>query len=115
MNRKLKEDESCGIGYDGDVRDKKEAISKMWDLLPGWSIDFTGYDVDGMSWDFTRQDKRDRAEEIISNKRAMLIIGSPLCSARNQNNKMGKLCEEHLRFYMKLYRIQMGNGLYFIH
>ena len=68
-----------------------------------------------MPWDFSKQDKRDRAEEIISNKEAMLIIGLPLCSAMNHTSMNKKKTEEHLRFCMKLYKIQFENGMYFVH
>ena len=58
----------------------------------------------------------------------MLLIGSPMCSAfsklqsLNRNRMSEEKYEEmiaegtaHLRFYMKLYRMQIDNGLYFVH
>ena len=43
------------------------AIAEMWKLLPGWSLDLTTVDPeDGQTWDFTKQDKRDKDERSTS-------------------------------------------------
>ena len=81
-----------------------------------------------MPLDFSRQDKRDKAEQMVSDKKGLLLIGSPMCSAFSQLQVLnrGRMGEqkywdmvqkgtEHLEFCAKLYRMQMDNGLYFIH
>ena len=45
------------------------AIAEMWKLLPGWSLDLTSVDPeDGRPWDFSKQDKRDKAERMVKDK-----------------------------------------------
>ena len=67
------------------------AVAAMWGLPPGWSIDFTIDDPDdGMPWDFDVQEKRDKAERMVKDKKGLLIIGSPLCSANNQLRMLSK-------------------------
>jgi hypothetical protein len=105
------------------------AIIEMWKLLPGWSVDFTALDPDdGQPWDFNIQEKRDKAERLARDKCGLLVIGSPMCSAYDQMQKLNKAIwnkirfeellqsgMQHLRFHMKLYRLQMDNGFYFMH
>ena len=101
----------------------------MWGLLPGWSLDLTINDPDdGMPWDFNIQEKRDKAEKMVKDKRGLLLIGSPMCSAFNQiqslgrgrigETRFGELMEQglnHLRFCAKLYKMQLDQGTYFLH
>ena len=47
-------------------RPRIDAMARMWDLLPGWSLDLSTTDPDdGRPWDFTKQDKRDKAERLV--------------------------------------------------
>ena len=101
----------------------------MWGLLLGWSLDLTTVDPkDGKPWDFSIQSKRDRVEQMIRDKQALLLIGSPMCSAFSQlqllnRHKMGeeeynnkaREATEHLRFCTKLHEMQLDNGMYFLH
>ena len=100
------------------------AIAELWGLLPGWSLDLTTVDPDdGMPWDFSRQDKRDKAEQMVRDKTGLLLIVSPICSAFSQLQALnrGRIGEqryqdmikkgtEHLEFFAKLYRMQMDSG-----
>jgi hypothetical protein len=54
-----------------------DAIARMWDLLPGWSLDLTvdGPD-DGKPWDFSKPEKRDTIEQLLMDKPVLLLIGS---------------------------------------
>ena len=57
----------------------------MWALLPGWPPDLTINDPDdGVPWDFNIQEKRDKAEQMVQDKKGLSLIGSPMCSAINQ-------------------------------
>ena len=50
--------------------------------IPGMSFDITINDPDdGQPWDFNNPEKADKARRIIENKRAVLLIGSPMCTA----------------------------------
>ena len=100
-------------------------MARLWGLMPGMSLDLTTVDQDdGRPWDFTDQEKRDKAEKLVSEGRFMLLIGSPMCSAFSQLQTLnyGRLPEQqvkelkrqgkmHLDFCAKLYRIQMEQGL----
>ncbi len=45
-------------------------------LLPGWSLDLTTVDPDdGRPWDFSIQEKRDKAEQMIKDRKGILVIG----------------------------------------
>jgi hypothetical protein len=106
-----------------------DALARMWGIMPGMSLDLISVDPeDGMPWDFNITEKRDKAEALVAKGSAMLIIGSPMCSAFSQlqslycrrrgPEKVENMIRDgvkHLRFCAKLYRIQMEQGLYFIH
>jgi len=108
-------------------RKHAEAIGRIWDALPGWPLDLTVPDPeDGEHWDFSRQCKRDKAEKMIRDKRALLLIGSSTASCKNLLRKneakdtweFAQNVEEnrtHLRFCAKLYKMQMEQGMYFLH
>ncbi len=98
-------------------------------VMPGLSLDMTSNDpTDGKPWDFNTKEKRDKALDMVLGKRALLVIGSPMCRAfsklqnwnfkRMKPEKRDKMIAEgraHLRFCMMLYRIQVENGMYFLH
>ncbi len=102
-----------------------DALARMWGIMLGMSLDLTSVDPeDGMPWDFNVAEKRDKAEAVVAKGSAMLIIGSPMCSAFSQlqslswrrlgPEKVDKMIRDgtrHLEFCAKLYRIQMEQGL----
>jgi len=72
--------------------------------------------------------RRVKAERLVREKKALLVIGSPMCSAFSQiqNLNFSKMSPmdvkrvvdygtTHLEFCVKLYQIQMDNKLYFLH
>ena len=74
------------------------------------------------------KEMREKAMRRVKECKALLLIGSPMCSAFSalQNINFAKMSKEqvdevvgygmrHLEFCMELYRIQMANGLYFLH
>ncbi len=56
-------------------------IGESMGLISGMALDLTANDVDGLPWDFNNPAKRERARELAKSKRALLLIGSPMCSA----------------------------------
>ena len=97
-------------------------------LIPGTSLDLTTTDENGDPWDFNVKSMRDKAEKIVRSKGALLLIGSPMCTAFSQlqNINFSRLNPEdvkavieygttHLEFCMKLYKIQAQQGRYFLH
>jgi len=104
-------------------------IAHRMGAMSGMSLDLTTNDPDdGMPWDFNVPSKRQKALKMVVNKSAVLVIGSPVCTAfsrlQNWNFKkmdpviIKKMIDEgttHLKFCMELYRIQIDQGLYFLH
>ena len=56
-------------------------MGDMLGLMQGMALDLTNCDEDGNAWDFTKKAMRDKAEQMIIDKKALLVIGSPMCSA----------------------------------
>ena len=103
-------------------------IGELMGLAPGMSLDLTENDVDGLPWDFNNPAKRAKAEQLVRSKKALLLIGSPMCSAFSQIQginfcrmspteieKVLNYGRTHLEFCAKLYKLQHENGLYFLH
>ena len=98
-------------------------------LSPGMAFDLTQNDPeDGQPWDFNVLEKAEKAKKWIQNHKPLLLIGSPMCSAFSQiqNINFSRMSPEdvdrvieygtrHLEFCIDLYRLQMRNGLYFLH
>ena len=57
-------------------------------IIAGVSFDLTIDDDDGEPWDFSVEAKRIKAEKIIRVKKALLLIGSPMCTAFSRLQKM---------------------------
>ena len=56
-------------------------MADMMNLMPGMALDLSTNDTDGKPWDFNDPVKRSKAEDMVRDKRALLLIGSPMCSA----------------------------------
>ena len=50
-------------------------------LMLGYSLDLSVNDIDGKPWDFSDKSKRAKAIKMVRNRQAMLLIGSPMCTA----------------------------------
>ena len=129
MHTALKEE---GIGNAVMEIFSKPRVSGMAErlgIMPGASHNFAGLDPDdGMPCEFNSEEKRKKALDMIISKKALLLIGSPMCRAfsRLQNWNFKKMSTEkkehmmkegrtHLKFCMMLYKIQIENGMYFLH
>ena len=99
-------------------------------LVPGFALDLTVKDPeDGMPWDFSRPEKRDKARRMVREQKPYVLIGSPECrafstwQALNAAKSMDpdKLKREktkatlHLNFMISLYEEQTEAGKYFLH
>ena len=98
-------------------------------LVPGWSLDLTRYDPKtGKAWDLSDKTVQSRVIKMIVEGRPLFVIGSPPCTALSamQNLNKGKrnpevvrkeikAAEEHIRFCVTLYKLQVENRRYFIH
>ena len=97
MNKAMKKENIQGTIMEIYSPERTNAIAKMWDLLPGCSLDLTTVDPDDdKPWDFNTQEKRDKAEQIIKYKKVMLLIGSPMCTAfsKLQSLNRNRMSEE---------------------
>ena len=50
-------------------------------IIPGFALDLTTADADGLAWDFDEKEMRDRALERVRREQPMLLVGSPMCTA----------------------------------
>ena len=81
------------------------AVAELVDIIPGMSFDLTTNDVDGKPWDFNIEEKQAKAEKIIKEKRALLLIGSPMCSAFSQiqNLHFSKMSSEGVKKVIRIW------------
>ena len=85
-------------------------------------------DEDGEPWDLNNPDKRIKAKKMIEEKEAMLLKGSPMCTAYRQLRtrsfaRMAPADVEDVKRYgrkrnefcMELCKMQIDSGLYFLY
>ena len=98
-------------------------------LKPGWSLDLTRNDPKtGEPWDLSDKKVQSRIVKLVAEGRPLFIIGSPPCTAfsiiqninkeRRDEKKVQKELEEakeHIRFSIKLYRMQLEGNRFFVH
>jgi len=138
-----------GFGGDGGKyrRERKKALNRMIaeiyspprvteaakllpDLgcIPGFALDLTTMDENGKPWDFDRPEQRKKAWQLLEEKKPMLLIGTPMCTAfsawqriNNMKRDADTVTKEwtramvHLRFCCQLYRHQAEQGRFFLH
>ena len=106
-------------------------VTQMGDtmgLMQGMALDLTTSDENGKPWDFSQKEMRDKASRLVDNKTALLVIGSPMCAAFSQVQKLNAnkinvsdrqdmihKGRQHLKVCLELYQAQIDNGLYFLH
>ena len=92
-------------------------MAERMNMIPGLALDLSTLDPeDGQPWDFKNEDKRRKAEEMVRDKRALLVIGSPMCTtfSRLQHMNFSRMTQEqvkevqehgrkHLEFCITLY------------
>ena len=84
-------------------------------------------------WDFSMRSDRKKAVEMILREDPWLVVGSPPCTMfsmlqnlnvrkfwhidewRKAFDEKKRAAEEHVRFYVQLYRLQISRGRYFLH
>ena len=121
------------LGCDHDVSEfysppRVVKMARELGMKGGVSLDLIVPANDVYVWDFSRQHCRDRATQIVNDKRPLFLMMSPECMSysniQNLNMRMpaGKAKVElarrrgdvHLKFCMTLARKQMEGGRYFI-
>ena len=91
-------------------------------------MDLTTTDENGMPWDFSKIEQRNKAMRRWHEERPLFIIGTPMCTAFSilqqwNSPKMDpqavadkmKDARMHFEFCMNVYRVQTQAGRYFIH
>ena len=97
-------------------------------LRAGWSMDITTKDLDGKSWDFNIPEMRNKVARRLLEDKPLLLVGSPTCTIHSGINNINHArmdpsvvkdkfayARRHLEFAMKLYKLQMQEGRYFLH
>ena len=96
--------------------------------VPGFALDLTVQNEQGLPWDFDLLENRQRARAMVEAEKPMLLIGSPMCTAFSAWQHLNKhrrdptvITKEytramiHIRFCMELYALQAAAGRYFVH
>ena len=62
-------------------------------LDPGWALDLTVTDEDGLAWDFSTQAKRAKAPKKVREDKPFMLITSPMCGPFSALQSFLKLSE----------------------
>ena len=108
-----REEEILSIQAENRVDNERSILSRI-NEIDGLVLDLSVNDTDGMPWDFSKQDKRRRARNMVLEKRALLILGSPMCVAtkimQEENGDSLEIKRErtrkHLEYCMEIYNYQ---------
>ena len=103
-------------------------LASEYGLTPGSAYDIEINDEDGKPWDFDLPSQRAKCLQQIQEQKPEFLIGSPMCTAfsilqglnkwRMSPDKWNSLIEKglrHMRFAVKLYRLQDEGGRFFLH
>ena len=103
-------------------------VAEAAGLRGGFSLDLTT-PWNGEVWDFTKKRCRTKAIELLRRDKPYLLIGSPPCTAWSNLQSFNELrpggkqkveaarnrARIHLLFCVRLYKIQLDAGRYFLH
>ena len=96
-------------------------VAKELGLRAGLAMDLTN------GWDFSIEKHKQAAEKYIKLVKPWIVIGSPECRMFSQmqnlakkywnedKEKMMNEAKEHIRFVMRMYKLQWESGRYFLH
>ena len=98
-------------------------LAHEYDLKPGFSFDIQTNDENGKPWDFDVPAQRRKCIERVIHEKPQFLVGSPMCTAFSALQALNKWRmdptkwqalidkgERHMRFAIKLYRLQMEQG-----
>ena len=97
-------------------------------LLPGFAFDLTTSDENGVPWDFSKAERRQKARRLIEEQKPYVVVGSPECTKYCAWQRINNLhrdpaivareraaADVHLAFVCEIYRLQLDSGRYFLH
>ncbi len=104
------------------------SVAEEMGLDPAWSLDLTQLDEeDGLPWDFSRPEKRERARDKLKSDKPFMLVLSPMCGpfsaiqnlnyVRMQDSEVRQLLAdgmEHVRFAIELAVTQHRHGRLFM-
>ena len=103
-------------------------LAAEYGLNPGFALDLQVDDENGQPWDFDKAEQREKCLNMIREQKLQFVIGSPMCTAfsileglnkwRMDSKKWNALWEKgvrHMRFAVKIYRMQAHEGRWFLH
>ena len=111
------------VAVDTKVPDQGLRVLDKLAMIPGLILDFTGT-IDGQVWDFNDDEVAQRAERLVKEKRALLVVTSPTCAAASiaktateagcEGTEVLEHNQRHVDWCTKLCRLQHDNGMYFV-
>ena len=97
-------------------------------LSAGFALDIQTNDETGQPWDFDVPAQRTKCIDKVINEKPQFLVGSPMCTAFSALQALNKWRmdpikwkaltekgERHMRFAVKLYRLQAEQGRWFLH
>ena len=61
------------------------------EILPGFALDLTTTDAQGIPWDFDLPERRAEARRLVEKEQPMFLIGSPMCTAFSSWQRLNEL------------------------
>ena len=103
-------------------------LAHQFGLNAGFAYDLLTHDETGEPWDFDKKCQREKRMRHVMEKNPQYFTGSPMCTAFSALQRLNKwrmnpkkwdaLMEKglrHMRFAIKLYRLQAIQGRWFLH
>ena len=103
-------------------------LAHEFGLNAGIAYDLLTCDETGEPWDFDKPEQREKCLRQVMEQKPQFLIGSPMCTAfsalqglnkwRMHPKKWDAMVEKgirHMRFAVKLYRLQAEQGRWFLH
>ena len=59
-------------------------------VTPGFALDITTTDENGVPWDFSRDDRKKKATQLVINDEPDLLVGSPMCKDYSPWQRLNK-------------------------
>ena len=102
--------------------DRVDGIAEQLNIVPGLVLDFSGKSRRGQRWDCSNDDMKAEALRLVEDKKGLLNVGSPLNTWLLRDIDVDNMADdnvetmmvrqhEHLKFCLRLHRIQSENKM----
>ena len=94
---------------------------------PGAALDLTTVDENGVPWDFSKEERQNKAMKLLKEEEPTLVVGSPMCTAHSPWQRINRTrnpaawrrkrreSRKHLEFVCRIYKMQIDAGRLFLH